>query len=197
MPIIPMKRKPAAVPPPDEPDWADGLTGSAKERVDKLTARLREMQAQLAETAGLRATNAAQARESAMLRFAAAHGMSEDIFDPEVVEDVGRRFDRHVASEGSKAGTFAEFLTATAAAPPITLRAAFTPVAAPAAAAATMPRPANHNTGIVARQGPPPITSYSAEAVANMTPAQVRANIAAIMAAAAADGEIVGAKPSA
>jgi hypothetical protein len=171
-------------------------TPAVKARVAGLTARIHELESMVRDVPALRTRLATQARESEMLRFAYRGNLSDDAMDPEVIEDAGRRYDRHVATTGDKSGTFAEFLVELAKAPPVTLRAAFAP--RPGTASPTEPpsaepaklTPGRVNGGTIPKTGPPPSTTFSEEQVAAMTPEQVRANIGAIMAAAAAAGEI-------
>ena len=171
-------------------------TPAVKARVAGLTARIHELESMVRDVPALRTRLATQARESEMLRFAYRGNLSDDAMDPEVIEDAGRRYDRHVATTGDKSGTFAEFLVELAKAPPVTLRAAFAPRpgAAPATEAPSAEplklTPGRVNGGTIPKTGPPPSTTFSEEQVSAMTPEQVRANIAGIMAAAHAAGEI-------
>lgn len=193
-----MSDTPAPTPPtPPTPPPTPGV----QERVDRLTARIHELEALVRDVPALRARDALQSRENAMLRFAYAQNLSDDAMDPEVIEDAGRRYDRHVAQAGDKAVTFAEFLAELHKAPPVTLRAAFSartpsaPSAPETPPEATTRAPAGRvNNGTIPKTGPPPSTTFSDEQVAAMTPDQVRANLAGIMAAAAAAGEITAAK---
>jgi len=170
-------------------------TPAVKARVAGLTARIHELESMVRDVPALRTRLATQARESEMLRFAYRGNLSDDAMDPEVIEDAGRRYDRHVATTGDKSGTFAEFLVELAKAPPVTLRAAFAPRPGTASTEAPSVEPAKLtpgrvNGGTIAKTGPPPSTTFSEEQVSAMTPEQVRANIAGIMAAAHAAGEI-------
>jgi hypothetical protein len=185
--------------PSDAPAPAPAIaddTPAVKARVAGLTARIHELESMVRDVPALRTRLATQARESEMLRFAYRGNLSDDAMDPEVIEDAGRRYDRHVATTGDKSGTFAEFLVELAKAPPVTLRAAFAPrpntaasTEAPSAEPAKLTA-GKVNGGTIAKTGPPPSTTFSEEQVSAMTPEQVRANIAGIMAAAHAAGEI-------
>ena len=186
--------------PPVVPPAPQGDSPGVQARIAALQAKLDAALAEAAKIAPLQARLISQDRESAMMRHAYRNNLSEDAMDPEVIEDAGRRYERRQQTMGDKAGTFDEFLTELAKAPPVTLRSAFTPrkMETPAvvdefAAPAPPPeraKPGDPNSGAQPRGGPPPITVYTPEAVARMTQAQVQSNLKGIMEAAAAAGEI-------
>lgn len=179
-----------------------------KERIDALQAKLDAALVAANEATGLRAQLASQAKELALQRFVHQHNLSADAMDPEVIEDISRRFDRRVATMGAdKAGTFDEYLSVVKEAPPVTLRSVFVPrevatpaatpegapppAVTPAAAPAPKPVPGSVNGGIVPRSGPPPAAGFTDAVLATMTPSELLANRAAIRAEAIAAGEIV------
>lgn len=182
-----------------------------KERIDALQAKLDAALVAANEATGLRAQLAMQGRQIALQQFVFTNNLSPDAMDPEVMDDIGRRYDKRVATMGAdKAGTFDEYLAVVKEAPPVTLRAVFvprevaavatpegtpaaagTPAVTPAAAPAPKPVPGSVNGGIVPRSGPPPAAGFTDAVLATMTPAELLANRAAIRAEAIAAGEIV------
>ena len=190
--------------PPVVPPAPQGDSPGVQARIATLQAKLDAALADAAKIAPLQARLIAQDRESAMMRHAYRNNLSEDAMDPEVIEDAGRRYERRVQTMGDKAGTFDEFLTELAKAPPVTLRSAFTPrkvdgapppadpfaIPAPGSEPPPKAKPGDPNSGAQPRSGPPPVAVFSEEAVRGFTPAQVQHHKAGIMAALVAEGLI-------
>ena len=183
-----------------KPATDDTPTGTeAEKRIRELVAENKKLKAAAEDYPAMQAKLARVERDRAFERFAYQNELSDDALDPEVIDDIGRRYDREVAAKGDKAPEFGAFLTTLAEKPPVTLRTAFTKrepakvetvdeegVVVPAVRAT----PGDVTNGVVPRNGVAPATKWGDKEVSGASPAQVRANLKDIEDAARRDGLI-------
>ena len=187
---------PPAGPPPLAPaPQPIGDPPSVQERINAINARNAELTAELA------AAKAAAAQVETYRRQAVEANRRADaahiplLRNPDVSAHVSGQYDAYAARTGDSAKTFADWLASDAANNPLVSPYLATPAAPPPPATPATPTtpaapPPNPSAGVIPPGATPPLTVFSRAAVEAMSQADVRANLAAVVAAAAADGDV-------
>jgi len=115
--------------------------------------------------------------------------------NPDVSAHVSGQYDAYAARTGDSAKTFVDWLASDAANNPLVSPYLVPPAAPPPPATPGQPTPPaapppNPSAGVIPPGATPPLTAFSRAAVEAMSPADVRANLTAIVASAAADGDV-------
>lgn len=186
--FVPTPTMPPVVPPVPMP--APGDPTSVQERINALNAKNAEMAAELATARAAAAQVATYQRQAveANRRADAAHIPA--MRHPDVSAHVSGQYDAYASRAGDTAKTYADWLASDAVTHPLVSPYLAPPVAAPVPGTPAAPPPPNPSTNVLPTGNAPPITAFSRERMDVMTPAEIRANLAAVLEAGTASGEI-------
>jgi hypothetical protein len=177
-PVVPAPVAAPPVPVEDSP--------GVKQRIDALSAKLAAAEAAAANAAALQQQLMLANRRLELAAYPQAQ-------HPDVAAHLSGQYEAYASRTGEGAKPFGEWIKSEAASNPLVSPYLTTPTATPATPAPPAPPP-NPSAGALVTPAAPPVTAFSEQAVAGMTPAQVRANLPAIMSQLASEGLIAAPK---
>ena len=191
-PVSPL-RPPLAPPPAAPPAPPIGDPPSVQERVNALNERNAALVLELAAAKAASAEVVALRQRATLAERRADAAAYPALRHPDVSAHVSGQYDAYASRTGEAAKPFAEWLTGEGATNPLVSPYLVVPAPPPAAGAPPpipgQPPPVNPSATALPGGSAPPLTAFSKESVRNMSPADVRANLAPIIDQGMKEGE--------